>query len=324
MTIWKNNDIDKRFNDALSATSTSKPPQIVSFNVTSYVLKNAPQPLKGNLPIQSSMYLPAISYVFCLICLLFTQFATALEKDEYPGRRLYPGVDFIELENFHDKLVNDQVILIDVRSTFEYDTLHISKAKNIPLSSATFVERVKAIREADARPIVTYCNGKTCMKSFKAARRLLDDHVDNVLVFDSGIMDFARAYPKLSLLLGKPLNSASKLISQQKFSQHLINPDKFGNHIAKTNAILLDIRDRVQREDGISLFAGREHRVTLDSARLNRYIERAKKNDQGLLIYDAAGKQVRWLQYRLEDSGVKNYFFMAGGADAYYHYLESK
>ncbi|MDX1803386.1 MAG: glycerol-3-phosphate 1-O-acyltransferase, partial [Alcanivorax sp.] len=37
-----------------------------------------------------------------------------------------------------------------------------------------------------------------------------------------------------------------------------------------------------------------------------------------LLIYDAVGKQVRWLQYMLEAEGVKDYYFMQGGAKSFY------
>ena len=162
------------------------------------------------------------------------------------------------------------------------------------------------------------------MKSFKAAKKLLDNHLKNISVFDSGIMDFAREYPNETELLGNTMKNANRLISQQSFSRHLIKPEDFGKHIANANAILLDIRDRVQREDGISFFVGLEHRVTLDSTRrLNRYINQAKKEHRQLLVYDAAGKQVRWLQYRLEAQGIKNYFFMDGGATAYYKYLES-
>ena len=263
-----------------------------------------------------------ISYVVLLSYLMAIS-STFAKADEFPGRRLYPTIDYIDIDAFHQKLQKDEIILLDVRSSFEFETLHISKATNIPLSSPLFVAKVKKLRETDARPIVTYCNGRTCMKSFKAAKKLVNDHVANILVFDAGVMDFARAYPKETTLLGKPLNNANRLISQTSFSKHLVNPENFGKHIANSKAILLDIRDRVQREDGISLFAGREHRVSLDSTRrLDRYIEKAKKDKVGLLVYDAAGKQIRWLQYHLEQSGIDNYFFMAGGANAYYQYLE--
>lgn len=43
-----------------------------------------------------------------------------------------------------------------------------------------------------------------------------------------------------------------------------------------------------------------------------------KKNDVHFNIDDEAGKQVRWLMYYLEDQGATDYFFMKGGAKAYF------
>jgi len=272
----------------------------------------------------NNKYTYFFSYVIG-ICVLFTVIAgfAAEKEDEFPGRRLFPSTEFIDIDTFHKKLINDEILLIDVRSSFEFETLHINRAKNISMSSPLFVSKIKELRKTDARPIVTYCNGKTCMKSFKAAKLLTGKHVENVLVFDAGVLDYAKSYPNEAVLLGKPLKSSDRLISQSKFSQHAISPENFGKQIAGSNAILLDIRDRMQRDDGISLFAGREHRVTLDSTRrLDRYIQQAKRDNIGLLIYDAAGKQVRWLQYLLEENGIDNYYFMDGGATAYYQYLE--
>ena len=37
------------------------------------------------------------------------------------------------------------------------------------------------------------------------------------------------------------------------------------------------------------------------------------KMDKQLLIFDAVGKQVRWLQYHLEANGYNNYSFMEKG-----------
>ena len=261
----------------------------------------------------------------CVLLLLLTQLVIAKEDKpkEFPGRDLYPEVPFIELQDLHEKLNRKEVVVVDVRSSFEYSTLRIQDAINIPLASKTFVSEMRKLRVSDNRPIVVYCNGKTCMKSYKAARKCDIEKIDNVLAYDAGIMDFAKTYPKNALLLGKLLNDPKKLISKSDFKKHLIEPDKFGERIASTSDIVLDVRDRFQRE-GISIFVGREHRVSIDNTRrLDRYIEKAIKEDKALLIYDAAGKQVRWLQYYLVDKGVKTYYFMNGGIRAYYKNMKS-
>ena len=258
--------------------------------------------------------------IFTFVVLLLTQLVVAEEGSdkEFPGRDLYPEVPFIELQDFQQKLKRKEVVVVDVRSSYEFQTLRVKDAINIPLASNTFVSDMRKLRVADNRPIIVYCNGKTCMKSYKAVLKCDIEKIDNVVAYDAGIMDFAKSFPKEALLLGKTLDDPKKLISKDTFKKHLLTPDKFGERIADTSDIVLDVRDRFQRE-GISIFVGREYRVSIDNTnRLDRYIEKAIKENKSLLIYDAAGKQVQWLQYYLEDKGLKSYFFMQGGISAYY------
>lgn len=44
----------------------------------------------------------------------------------------------------------------------------------------------------------------------------------------------------------------------------------------------------------------------------------AKKARKTLLVYDKVGKQVRWFQYYLEQQGLKDYYFLAGGAEGFH------
>lgn len=271
--------------------------------------------------------LQLINLVLSLLMLLLAQqvFAEdAKANKEFPGRDLYPEVPYIDLDDFYQKLKRNEVTVVDVRSEYEYDTLRIAGAINIPLASKTFSSEMRKLRMAENKPIVVYCNGKTCMKSYKAARKCEIEKIDNVIAYDSGIMDFAKSFPKDALLLGKTLNDPKKLISKDEFKKHLLTPDKFGERIAETSDIVLDVRDRFQRE-GISIFVGREYRVSIDNTkRLDRYIDKAMKENKALLIYDAAGKQVQWLQYYLEDKGLKSYYFMAGGISAYYKDMKAE
>lgn len=257
--------------------------------------------------------------VLSILMLLFAHQVLAAEANkEFPGRDLYPEVKFIELDDFYKKLKRKEVTVVDVRSKYEYETLRIAGALNIPLASSDFVSEMTKLRDSDSKPIVVYCNGKTCMKSYKAARKCDKKNIKNVISYDSGIMDFAKSFPKDALLLGKTLNDPKKLISKGNFKKHLLSPDKFGQRLADTSDIVLDVRDRFQRE-GISIFIGREFRVPIDNTKkLDRYISKALKGKKALLIYDAAGKQVRWLQYYLENKGLRSYYFMKGGINAYY------
>jgi len=249
------------------------------------------------------------------LTLLFTM-GFAIAKSEFSGRKIYPYVDYIELSDFKKKF-ND-VTVVDVRSKYEYNTLRIKGAISIPLSSRKFVQNMRKLRAKNDRPIVVYCNGKSCYKSYKAVTKCNTYNIKNVIAFDAGIVDWAKNYPSLAVLLGETLKNPKQLISKKAFNKHKLSPDDFTTKMSNETSIVLDIRDRFQRE-GLSIFSGLEKRVTLDDKRrLNRYIDKAKKNKKSLFVFDAAGKQVRWLQYYLEKKGLKNYYFMAGGIRAYY------
>ncbi len=45
-------------------------------------------------------------------------------------------------------------------------------------------------------------------------------------------------------------------------------------------------------------------------------LKNKKYRSQTLLIFDQVGKQVRWLMYNLELAGIKNYYFLRGGANS--------
>ena len=49
------------------------------------------------------------------------------------------------------------------------------------------------------------------------------------------------------------------------------------------------------------------------AGRLVSLVKKGEFKNKQLLIFDAVGKQVRWLQYHLEDGGYSDYYFLAKG-----------
>jgi len=244
--------------------------------------------------------------------------AWAADK-EFPGRETYSDVPVISLEDL--KLRFSDVVVVDVRSEFEFETLRVKGAKNVPLSNKNFVDDIAKMRVESNKDIVMYCNGKTCMKSYQAVRQCNSAKIPNVFAYDAGIMDWAKAYPNEAILLGKVMGDPKRLISTEQFKKHLLDPEAFGEKVGSTDALVLDVRDRFQR-DALGIFPGRERRAYLDETKkLDRYISKAMSENRPLLIYDEAGHQVRWFQYYLEDKGVREYYFMNGGTAAYFKSL---
>ncbi|QFU25455.1 sulfurtransferase [Shewanella sp. YLB-09] len=238
------------------------------------------------------------------------QMAFAASKAEFPLREKYPSVPTIS----HDKLYRqlDSTVLIDVRSKFEFDTLHIQNAVNISISNAGFITRLMRIRERDLSPIVFYCNGITCAKSYKACDKAVKFGIKDVSTFDLGIFGWTKAYPDAAVLLGESPVPLDKLIDEKQHQAHILSPADFVGAIGK-NAMVIDIREHFQRD---VIILTKVTRVA-SSDKILGLINKAKKEGMTLLIYDAVGKQTRWLQYLLEKEGVKDYFFMAGGLKGY-------
>lgn len=254
--------------------------------------------------------------------LLFALTAIAHANDEFPGRKLYLGTPYIELKDLHASL--DSSVILDVRSSYEYQTLHIKDAINTPIKAKDFISRVKKLQQQNkGKTLVTYCNGKTCMKSYKAAAKCRRSGIENVKVFDAGILDWATAFPDKAVLLGKSPIDPSRIISKKEFKAHLLKHDEFIKKANGQNVMIIDIRDPTQRA-GMSLFIGREKRVPLDKQEdMRPFIEQAIKSKKTIFIYDEAGKQVRWLMYYLQDIGAKDFYFMDGGMKKYFASLRS-
>ena len=254
--------------------------------------------------------------VFLLNATLLSAAPTA--PGGFPGRIKYPEVQVVEKSQLMNSML--EVVIIDARSPLEFKTLRIKGAQNIPVASKDFIEKVKKLRKMTTKPIVFYCNGRTCMKSYIATKKCLKAKIKNVSAYDAGMFEWAKAYPQQAELFGiSPVNK-SDIIPSAKFKARLLTPKKFGYNVfnkGKGN-IILDVRDKFQR-GAAGFFPGKEQWISLNKEeKLKNFIHKAKRENKTLYIYDEVGKQVRWLQYALEDADMKNYYFMGKGAKGYY------
>lgn len=256
-------------------------------------------------------------FILTLVFLVIATLVQANTDNEFPARKLFPAVPYIELDDLYKKF--DKVIIVDVRSKYEYDTLKIAGALNIPVLEANFNESMKKLRaDNPGKEIVTYCNGKTCKKSYEAVQKCRNLKIDNVTAYDAGIFDWTKKYPHKAELFGVTPVDLRKLISKEDLNKRMINIEDFEGLLTNKDVIVLDVREPLQRE-GLSLFPGIDHQADLDDKpALDRYVNQAIRENKTLLVYDAAGKQVEWLMYYLEHKDLKKYAFMKGGAHAYF------
>lgn len=238
-------------------------------------------------------------------------------NEEYPYRVRYPDVSFMTTEELNKRF--NEVLIIDVRSKYEFDTLHIKNAVNVPLTT-NFGDKIVLLRQKFDKPFVFYCNGKTCHKSYDAVLLATKARLENLYAYDAGIFDWAKAQPERTVLLGRSPIVLADLIDEKSFKARLIEPKDFAARVGD-KSVVLDVRDRVQRDT--ALFPFKEQRAQLDEMKkIDVVIEDVKAQKKTLLVYDQTGKQVQWFQYYLESKGVKDYHFMKGGAQAHFdHFL---
>lgn len=255
-----------------------------------------------------------VSVLSCALVSLLMATNGWANNNPFPHRDKFKDVPVIESQALLEKLPS--VNVVDVRSKYEFETLHIKGAVNIPLSSPTFAARVAALIRSSSKPVVFYCNGGTCKKSYKAVKAARKGGVNNSVAYDGGIYSWAQTYPQHSVLLGKNPMNANEFIDNKTYKARIIEANRF-EALMGSRAMVLDIRDRIQRD--LQLFPFKESRAELDDMEsIRSYVQQAKKANKTLLVYDKVGKQVRWFQYFLEQQGVKNYYFMKGGSEGYY------
>lgn len=251
----------------------------------------------------------AFNCLFAVFCAGFSGFATA-DEHQFPLRAKYHNVQTISVGSLADKF--DNTVIVDVRSRFEYGILRIAGAINIPISNKGFMPELKALRAKNDHSIIFYCNGITCEKSYQASIAATKANITKVLTFDSGIQAWAQLHPESTLLFGNPLGSKDNLISNEKFAEHVLSPQAFLSAIGP-KSFVIDIREPFQRD--IKILQNIAIVEPLDV--LKNVLKRYKKTKKTLFIFDAVGKQVRWLQYLIEKEGIEQYYFMQGGVAQY-------
>ena len=254
-----------------------------------------------------------LSKLLLLLPLILIPTTSLWASYEPPFRTQFAKIKTITHEEIQHN--RSKMILFDVRSAYEYNTMHIKEARHLSLNDKNFVTTLQKLRKAENRSLVFYCNGFTCKKSYKAARKALRAGIDRVYAYDAGVFDWIKQYPKESVLLGKSPVELHQLISTKNLNAHMLEPSAFALRVGD-DAITLDIRDRLQAA-ATKLFPTRQRTVPLDNDKLKAYIERAKQQKKTLLVYDAFGTQVRWLQYYIESTGLQDYYFMRGGVKAF-------
>ncbi len=236
---------------------------------------------------------------------------TARAAEDFPLRPYYPEVPWITTANLLKTY--DQTLILDIRSSFEYDVAKINKAILLPLTDSDFAAKLEKLRaKDDPTPMIFYCNGHSCAKSYQAAQLALSLGFTHVYVYDGGIFDWISAAPDKATLMGETPARAGRIISTDDFQGRLLDFEDFSKVAENPNTIVIDIRDPFQRAVMPRINGVRN--IPLDPL-LDLVVSRIW-TEKRLLFFDAVGKQVCWLQYFLDSYGYFDYAFLKGGVRA--------
>ena len=155
-----------------------------------------------------------ISSIFWLLLALLYSSGVIADDAGFPARDDYPDVLIYEKSELFTNL--DKVVLVDTRSVAEFETLRIKGAVNIPVNRSDFAHRIKELRASTKKPIIFYCNGRNCNKSYRAGRKANLLNIEDTYAYDAGVYDWAKSYPHHVIFLSRTPLDPNGILAAQK------------------------------------------------------------------------------------------------------------
>ncbi len=237
----------------------------------------------------------------------------AQAEEEFPLRAKHPAITPITTAEL--AAVYDQAIIVDSRDAMEFKVIHMKGAHNFLVAKMQEAD-LSGLRPKDGpAPLVFYCNGITCEKSYDASEKAAKWGFANVKVYDAGIFTWAKEQPERTLIFDQPQTAETiktSLISKEKLAEKMLAPAEFIAKSKDTSYTIIDIRGTNERKE-IPIKLPKLKVMPLDT--MVKLLEEKSPAipSKGLLIIDIVGKQVSWVQYYLEQQGATDYFFLKGG-----------
>lgn len=186
---------------------------------------------------------------------------TIQQSEETKG---YENIDGKQTE----KLLNSDkdVLIIDVRSEYEYEKGHLLNAINLPYDDDDFKSELNEIIDYKDKIVLVYCRSGN--RSEKAAVKLVDNGFKNVKNVTDGVDEYDYKLVKVDNITGR---EAEKMINDDKHDKDLIildvrEPKDFNNgHLL--NAINIPIEDIDKRMDELRNYKSKDIIVYCNTGR---------------------------------------------------------
>lgn len=278
----------------------------------------------------------ALLSIVLLLC--FSSSVSAMISDEamskkFPNRKFYPGLNYISTKQMVNDVKAGKYLIIDARPALGYQTLRIKEAVNIHSGDKQFVEKLMTAVNENNKPIVFYCGGLTCLKSYKASVKAIDELRKkkikrDVFTYDSGISAFAYASPELVLKNGEEVSAENPILNVKKLKKHAKSAEDFTaliNNDEDGKFVILDVRENKQQILRKLFMFKKEKKITvLEPDKLIEFLNEVKASNKTLMVYGAVEKQIESIFQLIKAAGNKKWFYLEGGEYAYSQYMIKK
>ena len=151
---------------------------------------------------------------------------------------VYANIDTAQLKMMMDK--KETFVLIDARTTEEYDEAHIPGALNVP--EKKFNELQTTLPADKSSLLVIYCNGVKCGKSKKVANKAAAAGYTNIIIYGEGFPVWEEKNMKVVAGPGYGKKIETKMYHPAELS------DLIKTH--KDSYVLVDVRDESEFKEG--------------------------------------------------------------------------
>jgi rhodanese-related sulfurtransferase len=249
---------------------------------------------------------------------LNTTIAHGNDNINFPLRPKYSRLSPITTEELAS--IYDKAIIVDCRYKMEFHVIRMDRAKSLPEVWMGEDNLLELRQKYDDKPLVFYSNDPSEKESYNAAAKAEKWGFKNIRVYDAGIFHWANNQPQRTFFFKEkltPQTVASAFISEEQFKSVLLPTREFIERAKSGQYSVLDGREieKIEKKpiklENLQIMA-----IELMANLLRRNIWSLPAAN--LLVFDGEGENIRWLQYYFELAGIKNYYFLKGGAQQWF------
>jgi predicted sulfurtransferase len=99
-----------------------------------------------------------VLYVISLALIITLASAGSVLAIDYPGRQeqKYKDVPYIGMDQLYKDYIDGKVVIVDVRSKLEFDTIHTEGAVHIPIADRSFEDGLKRLVEREPNKKIAF------------------------------------------------------------------------------------------------------------------------------------------------------------------------